>query len=291
MIEFKDIDLKDFEIYQSFFKDNSELSCEITFVNQLLWQKAYGNKMAVKDGILFIKNESANTVSFRLPKGGSLERGVELLKKYCGKMPNFWSEEGELFDRFCEKYKNEFEIYESREDFEYIYLSEKLANLSGKKYHSKRNHISAFSKKYNWSYKPITIENLDQVINCAEEWYKNRNELNDRFLECEKNGIAVILSNMEKLKAKGGAVYVDGKIVAFTIGSAVNENVFDIHIEKALEEYQGAYAVINREFARELIQYKYINREDDMGIEGLRTAKLSYKPEIILKKYFCKAKV
>ena len=95
---------------------------------------------------------------------------------------------------------------------------------------------------------------------------------------------------MELLKVKGGAIIIEDSVVAFTLGSPINNDVFDIHIEKALKDYAEAYTVINNEFAKRLIDYKYLNREDDMGLEGLRKAKLSYKPEIILNKYYCKPK-
>ena len=106
---------------------------------------------------------------------------------------------------------------------------------------------------------------------------------------CEKKGIEFILQNMEELSVKGGAIFVAGKVVAFTLGSPITDEVFDVNIEKALAEFSEAYTVINREFAKELSDYKYINREDDLGIEGLRKAKLSYKPHIILKKFSCRA--
>ena len=113
----------------------------------------------------------------------------------------------------------------------------------------------------------------------------------DGTLSVDKDESKLLLSNMRELNLKGGAIFVDDKVVAYTIGTAVNNNVFDIMIEKALPEYATAYAVINREFAaNELSGYRFINREDDMGIDGLRKAKLSYKPVKILKKYVCSYK-
>ena len=206
------------------------------------------------------------------------------------KMPSFWLQEGERLSEFQEKYSQQYIFRESRDAADYIYLQSDLANLSGKKYHSKRNHINAFSKKHNWHYEEITQNNIENVRLCAEKWYKENADKEDSFLLCEKKGIGTMLDNMERLSLKGGAIIVDSNVVAFTLGSAINDTVFDIHIEKALKDFAEAYTVINREFAASLSDYKYINREDDMGLEGLRKAKLSYKPEIILKKYFAKVK-
>ena len=291
MLKFKNVEIEDIDIYKESMKNNKEFSCENSFVNLLVWQCAYSNMMAASDGQLFIKSGTAEKETFRLPVGQDLEKGIKKLVEYNdNKMPSFWLQEGERLSEFQEKYSQQYIFRESRDAADYIYLQSDLANLSGKKYHSKRNHINAFSKKHNWHYEEITQSNIEKVRLCAEKWYKENADKEDSFLLCEKKGIGTMLDNMERLSLKGGAIIVDSNVVAFTLGSAINDTVFDIHIEKALKDFAEAYTVINREFAASLSDYKYINREDDMGLEGLRKAKLSYKPEIILKKYFAKVK-
>ncbi len=288
MLKFKKIELKDLEILKEFAISSGRFSCESNFVNLFVWQSAYDNMYAVCDGMMFVKSGNGEDESFRLPFGDDLEKGLSLLREYTGNpTPPFWVQEGECFYEFYSKYKNQYQLIPERDAFDYIYLQSNLANLSGKKYHSKRNHISSFSKQYDWEYKEITKQNFADVLECADEWYALNAERADKYMECEKQGIKTILQNFELLNIKGGAIYIDGKVVAFALGSPINSEIFDIHIEKALPQYATAYAVINNEFAKTLGDYKFINREDDMGLEGLRKAKLSYKPDILLKKYFC----
>lgn len=290
MLEFKKIELEDIEIYNEFTKNNRLFSCENPFVNLLVWQKAYGNMLAVSDGNLFLKSGEGKEPLFRLPIGNDTKKALAEIFEYCSpKKPTFWICEDEINNGIPDIINDNYNFYESRDDFDYIYLQEDLATLSGKKYHSKRNHISAFSKKYNWRYEKITKENIKDVKLCAQKWYKDRGS--DEHLLCEKEGIEVILNNMDALGVVGGAIYIEDFVVAFTLGTALNSEVFVTHIEKSLPEFAESYTVINREFAKnELSQYKYINREDDMGIEGVRKAKLSYKPEVLLKKYYCTPK-
>ena len=286
MLNFKKIELNDIDSYRKFIVNSKEFSCENAFVNLLVWQCAYNNMMTEVNGQLFIKSGEKGRESFRLPIGGELREGIKLIEEYCGGKPRLWAQQGPILDEFMSNFGNEYTVESHRDAFDYIYLTEDLATLSGKRYHSKRNHISAFSKKYDWSYRTVNAENLEEIKDLAELWYnENSHRLNDS-MRCEKNGINIILDNMEYLGIKGGAIYVENKPVAFTLGSPINKEVFDIHIEKALSDFGEAYTVINREFAKnELTEYKYINREDDMGLEGLRKAKLSYKPHILLEKY------
>ena len=291
MLKFKKTEIGDIEVFKKYIGFSGELSCESAFVNLLIWQSAYNNMWAREDGQLIIKSGKGEDSSYRLPFGNDFLKGINLIREYSGEeYPDFWVQEGKRLDNFKAKFGDKYVFEENRDAFDYIYLREDLANLSGKKYHGKRNHISAFSKKHNWSFKPITAENTEDVKLCAEKWYMENAGREDRYLRCEKRGIETILDNMELLGVRGGAIYVEGKVVAFTLGSRISDDIFDIHIEKALSDYAEAYTVINREFARTLEGYKYINREDDMGLEGLRKAKLSYKPAILLKKYACRKK-
>ncbi len=291
MLNFKPITLDDIENLRLYVSSPARFSCESSVANLIVWAQMYDNKYAIKDGMLFVKSGGVEKVTFRLPFGGNLQKGLKILSDYTKtEHPPLWVQQGERFLDFKVNFGKFYEFIPQRDAFDYVYLQEDLANLSGKKYHSKRNHISAFSKKYNWEYKQITKENIQDVLECMEKWYSEKTDKLDDTMITEKQGIALIINNMEPLNVKGGAIYIDGKVVAFTLGSAINKEVFDVHIEKALSEYATAYTVINNEFAKTLGEYKYINREDDLGLEGLRKAKLSYKPHLLLKKYLCISK-
>lgn len=288
-MKFKKFEIEDAAVLNRYLRMNGELSCETAFVNLYMWQGLYYNSFSLYDDILIVKSIGENGESYSLPFGLNVKRGMELILEHtAGALPVIWAQEGARFDEFLKLYADSYNICESRDDEDYIYLTENLSHLPGKKYHSKRNHISAFSKRFNWKYEQITDENIEKVIKCAELWYAKNDMRSDERLQCEKNAFFDIAANMNKLNVCGGAISIDEKIVAFTLGSPLNDRIFDIHIEKALSEFSGAYSVINREFAlRELDKYEYINREDDLGIDGLRRAKLSYHPHIILKKYVC----
>ncbi|MBQ4119983.1 MAG: GNAT family N-acetyltransferase [Clostridia bacterium] len=291
MLEFKPITLEDAQVLRPFVTSPARFSCESSTANLVVWAKMYDNKYAIKDGMLFIKSAGAEKETYRLPFGGNLQKGIQILKDYTKtEYPPLWVQQGERFLDFKVNFGEFYEFIPQRDAFDYVYLQEDLANLSGKKYHSKRNHISAFSKKYNWEYRKITRDNLPDIFECMKKWYSEKTDRFDDTMSTEKQGIELILNNMESLNIKGGAIYIDGKVVAFTLGSPINKDVFDVHIEKALAEYATAYTVINNEFAKTLSDYKYINREDDLGLEGLRKAKLSYKPHLLLKKYLCISK-
>ena len=288
MVEFKTPVLTDYKKFAQFFFDEGEFSCEMNFISIYKWKAIYENKFYLDDKTLFFKSLSDDDgYVFSLPYG-DLEYGMNLIFDYCKEMgikPNIWTSKGKRLDAFLKKY-NDYEIVPERDNFDYIYKREDLANLSGKKYHSKRNHISAFSKKYNWTYEALDDTNKNEFLEFSEKWYYDRADVFDEGLSAEQKALGEILSSNVGIDYKGALIRIDGKVVAVTMGSPINSKVFDIHFEKADADYLTAYSLINKEFAaRELVDYEYINREDDLGIEGLRKAKLSYKPEILLEKY------
>ena len=167
---------------------------------------------------------------------------------------------------------------------DYVYSTYDLINLEGKKYHQKRNHINRFLKNYEYTYESIDDSNIEECIAAEIEWLKGKEP--DRSLQDEKIAIMEALNNFDQLGLKGGALRIDGKIQAFSIGDLLNPEMVVIHFEKANTEYHGSYAMINQQFAANCWKdIPYINREEDMGIPGLRKAKRSYHPIKMVEKY------
>ncbi len=184
--------------------------------------------------------------------------------------------------------------YLTRANYDYIYTSEKLINLSGKKLQSKRNHINRFkAQQTDWKYISIT-ENPAEAVRCKkmlQKWYDINKESSDESLEDDFKATSLFLDNFEAMKLKVGAIEVNGEIIAFSMGAHLNEDTFIVHVEKAFADIQGAYPLINQQFVlNEASEYTYINREEDMGLPSLRKAKLSYRPDILLEKYIVKEK-
>ena len=169
-------------------------------------------------------------------------------------------------------------IKESRDSFDYLYLRSDLADLSGKKYHAKRNHLSKFFRTYeNYSVEEITKDNFSDVIAVAKRWQQGAVDSG------ELSAIRDALMYFQRLGMFGILLYVDGRPVAVSIGSRISDDVCDVNFEKAVG-IDEAYAVINNEFAKRYSGFTYLNREEDLGIEGLRKSKLSYHPLELIEK-------
>lgn len=177
-----------------------------------------------------------------------------------------------------------FTFTADRDYFDYVYLRSDLATLRGKKYQPKRNHINRFKAAYpNYEYKELTAELVPECLRLESMWCKANDCAENEALIAEWRSMTDALKHINELDLRGGVLHVNGEIVAFTFGAPINNETFDTCVEKANTDIEGAYAMINNEFANRIPeQYIYINREEDLGLEGLRKAKLSYYPETLL---------
>lgn len=283
MFEFHQPTLNDFDWLKAVLGQAQPMSCEYALSNLIGWSKHYGAQIAEIEGCLVAKIRKNEVFGF--PKGDNWVQALAALKKEYD-YPSFYGltvEEKELIEK---SFPGEYVFYPSRNSFDYIYRVSDLANLSGKKYHSKRNHISFFNKTYNWSYEEMNSDNLAECITMNEKWYELNIDKDPEGIEAEREVLNLSFENFEKFGFTGGLLRVDGEVVAFTFGEKLNENTFVTHFEKAFADIRGAYPMINNQFALNTINsFEFVNREDDIGSEGLRKAKLSYYPEILLEKY------
>lgn len=280
MLDFKPITLNIKEQYESlsFKKDKS---CLHTFATMFIW----GNIQYVKiDNCFAFHGRYGKKNVYPFPIGeGDYIKIINLLSEDAKErnIPLHFSgltQEDVIFleNNFPEK----FNFSSKRDSQDYIYKIDDLASLSGKKYHSKKNHLNKFNKTFpEFKIEVINKTNAIKALTFAEEWYNNRN---DEDIIYEKNALKKAFDNYDELGFEGIMLSSDNKILAITLASQTTENTFDVHFEKALKDADGAYTAINYYFAN-YIKEKYpriefLNREEDMGIEGLRKAKLSYHP-------------
>ena len=294
IINFQELKQKDKAVFDSFFKADYYENSHFTFTNLFMWRKPYHMEWCVEDGILFLKSKWETDEFILQPFGpqGKMQLAIKKLVDYfsaIGKPLIFYGLEKRMADEL-EKFPDaKFNIIEDRDNFDYVYSSEDLIYLRGRKFHSKKNHLNNFRKNYpNAQYIPITDEVITLCKLTVNGWYKTRSQdmPDDPFIAAERDAIIEVLNNFADLALKGGAVINDGRIIAFTFGEQLNTDTAVIHVEKADPDINGAYTFINQAFVlNEWQNMKFINREEDMGIDGLRKAKESYRPVKMIKKY------
>lgn len=287
--QWKKIELSDKELIQGFYKREQSRSCEYTFGNNFLWQPHYPICFCVIEGMLVFFMEGENpSISFPIG-GGDLKKVIELFQTYfeeLGKPFQMHLVTSTQFEQLEALFPGRYTIAYDRDAADYVYESEKLITLSGKKLHGKRNHINKFKElNPDWSYEKITDENTDECVEMAKEWRILNGCEEDSEKEAEFCVTLNALKYRKELGLVGGLIRAGGRVVAFSLGEEVSQDTFVVHIEKAFADVQGAYPVINQQFvANEAAGYTYINREEDTGAEGLRKAKLSYRPVFMQEK-------
>lgn len=291
MIVFKDVTPQDKEIFDSFYKYKCLQNSESSFANLCAYAFLYYGQYAIVENCLVtrIHFERNKSLCYHYPIGPNgmdkaIERIIEDAQEQAYNL-HFICEHSELPSRFAQRFRSE-----AKRDFlDYLYLREDLQNLKGKKLQAKRNHINKFNKLYSWQYEQLDKDSCFECMEVEEKWCKSsierHPEAEEEYLN-EKRVIEFLLNNFEQLGIFGGAIKIEGRIVAFSLGSKINDNTFDTHIEKADRDIEGAFAIINQQIALHLPEnYIYINREEDLGMEGLRQAKLSYHPFRMIEKH------
>ncbi|WP_028910766.1 GNAT family N-acetyltransferase [Prevotella sp. AGR2160] len=310
MIRFHDISARDRELIQRYTLNGTGRNCDLSFANLISWRFLYDTQFAIVDDFLVFRFYTGRHLAYmapiakpviqadgtyRLPEDSScpatvirqmrddaIAMGHPFLLIGCS---------GSMTDCLEEIMPDTFTVRPERDYFDYIYLREKLATLSGKHLQSKRNHCNKFRALYpDYEYRPLTKSLIPECLRLEEKWRQltkqDADEEEDAELSEELRAMTRAFVNWDYLDSLGGCLFVDGNLVAFTFGCPITHDTFDVCVEKADTRYEGAFSVINQEFARHLPeQYVYVNREEDLGAEGLRKAKLSYKPAILLEKY------
>jgi hypothetical protein len=296
MLNFKPITVADKEVITSFTLASAYSNCDFAFANMCSWRFLYDSEFAVADGFLFLRfyvtEKGRRHLAYMFPVGtrnDALAAAITTIEKDAAEhgfpllMLGVTPESKEVLNTL---FPNSFAYIQERNYYDYIYRREDLVNLTGKKFQPKRNHINKFRKLYDYQYINITADITPECMKLEQQWFADNEQENDReALLNERQSMCFALSNFDGLGLMGGAIKVDGKIVAFTYGSPINADTFGIHVEKADINYEGVFSLINQEFASRIPeQYVYLNREEDLGIAGLRQSKLSYNPVIILEK-------
>jgi len=293
MLEFKVIETDDKAWADSLLKFSDFRGAEYCFTNLFIWDGIYKSKIGRYKDFLLLRTGEENDYHYLYPAGrGDKREIIELLMEDSQK----WGQKLSLISLTNETraeleglFPGKFEFTPAENSFDYVYESEKMITLSGKKLQPKRNHINYFLNNYNWSYEDFTPDKIDEVTSFNLEWCKITDCRQHETLMWESCAVEKCLSHFQELGVKGGILRVDDKIVAYTVGEVINSDTIIVHIEKAFSEYRGAYPMINKEFASRIAPgYKFINREDDIGDEGLRKAKESYYPAFMLEKFHAK---
>ena len=287
MLEFKEVELEDRGIIQKYLAQERFFISDVSFVNLFLWRKARKIAYAIVCDCLLIQTTYAGENPFYFfPIGaGDKKRVVELLLEQDSAL-EFHSLELAWVEFLREHFGGVFDFELNRDRSDYVYDVQELISLSGRKYHKKKNHLNKFLQTYpQFVFERISVENSAEVLGVWGEWF-GMIEAPSVGLVNENLGIVEVLGAWGELPIEGGLVRVDGRIVAFSFGEVMSSEMAVIHIEKADSSVAGAYQIINQQLLANVFSHvKYANREEDLGIEGLRRAKMSYNPVFLVEKY------
>ena len=301
-MEYKQITIDDKSIIDKYFFEYGENSCQHSFAQMMAFNSKYGDEYAISNDCLIVHRKRKDTDSkrvylFPMGKKENIKAALESIIKETrakGKLVEFNTVTKNAKDTVFEIYPGRFDVEESRDYSEYIYDRDSLATLEGRKLASKRNRVRAFWSEYEGHVKieKITKDNIEDVRAFQRLWCDNYDNKDAQPIEIENEAVRVGLDNFRALGLRGIVVYIDDEIKAYAYGVDLSYNCVDEMIEKADRNITGLYQMLNNEFVKRVCKdYLYVNREEDIGIEGLRIAKQRYCPAYLLDKYILTEKL
>ena len=299
MLFFKPIELNDKNTIDYRLKNQNYRASDLCFTNLYAWGKKFNTRYAVSDDWLFIRfKDNSGRNSYLKPIGtGDIREAVKVIMRDHEQFNTVFQIRGltrEMVNEMEVAFPGTFDYKLNRSVSDYIYSTEKLIHLKGRKLQSKRNHLNRFKRENEWQYKSLT-GNPELVRECKEmldKWMEINTGDKAPSLAFDDFATTLMLENFEYLELKGGLICVNNEIVAFSIGEKLTKDTIVVHVEKALTSTHGAYTIFNQQFVQhEAAGYRYINREEETGLENLRRAKLSYQPDILLEKFNARFKV
>ncbi|MDR0434755.1 MAG: phosphatidylglycerol lysyltransferase domain-containing protein [Gracilibacteraceae bacterium] len=295
-MDFKPLSIDDCALVGKYLDRGERTACHENMATIFIWGSRLQTHFAVTEEWLFLRHARDGQYSFYFPLGGKeadLAAAVAAMRDWSrpqGQILRLWSvttgQKNEL-ETVC---PGVFDFIPARNSWDYVYDAKRLAEVRGNKMHGKRNHINSFLKEYpDWRFEEFGPDNFDAVSRMNDEWCLRYGCAEEESLRAEHCAVARCLKHYRALGVIGGVLWVGGAVAAFSLASPLGGESFDVHVEKAFHDMRGAYQMINREMARLILrlkpEVKWINREDDAGDEGLRQAKLSYRPDMMVEKY------
>jgi len=288
--EMRPLTLADRDAVSAFIRAQPRQQSELTFTNLFIWRDAYQLRLSEVRGALAVFSWRADPEdSFLFPPLG--DGADAAVVRQCldhmranGHAPVMARATGADLQRLGVT-EAEFVIEADRDNWDYVYLVEDLIRLSGNRYHRKRNHLEQFTSQHQFAYRKLTPDLAPACQELQDKWCDEKHCDLVATLRAESSAVKAVLDNFETLGVTGGCIEIDGKIEAFTLGELLNPETVVIHIEKANATFHGLYQMMNQQFLEHEWQHiKYVNREQDLGIEGLRKAKESYYPHHMVEK-------
>ncbi len=262
---------------------------EMTFSNLFMWRHHYQPRWREEQGCLLVMVSPEGGPAFGLPPAGEgdlLAAAEALCRDLAGQghEPVLRRVGQRLALALAEEERFGMEL--DRANSDYVYLAKDLAELPGRRFHRKKNHFNKFVKSYEFEYQPLEAELIARVLDMQEHWCQLRECAESAELASEDRAVVQALTHYEHLDYSGGVILIDNQVQAFSLGEPLNPETAVVHIEKANPDFDGIYAAINKLFVQNAWAHmKYINREQDLGLSGLRQAKESYQPNHMINKY------